>query len=78
MARFHRPNTQKNVDSVTAFLNGRPNVNFCDECVREALHLTRSNLTEKDLYTNAVNAGLIRTPDKCSSCGKQRMTTRTT
>jgi hypothetical protein len=77
MAR-HRPNTQKNLDRVTAFLNGRPDVDFCDDCIREALHITRSNLTEKDLYMNAVNVGLARTPGRCSSCGMERMITRTT
>jgi hypothetical protein len=52
-------------------------LNFCDECVREALGTTRANLTEKDLHTNAVSVGLSRAPGLCSSCGKQRIVTRT-
>jgi hypothetical protein len=77
MARPHRRNTQNNMDRATEFLTGKPGLNFCDECVREALGTTRANLTEKDLHTNAVSVGLCRAPGLCSSCGKQRIVTRT-
>jgi hypothetical protein len=71
MARHHRRNTQNNMDRATEFLTGKPGLDFCDECVREALGTTRANLTEKDLHTNAVTVGLSRAPGLCSSCGKQ-------
>ena len=58
MARHHRRNTQNNMDRATEFLTGKPGLNFCDECVREALGTTRANLTEKDLHTNAVSVDL--------------------
>jgi hypothetical protein len=77
MARHHRRNTQNNMDRATEFLTGKPGLDFCDECVREALGTTRANLTEKDLHTNAVTVGLRRAPGLCSSCGKQRIVTRT-
>jgi hypothetical protein len=77
MARHHRRNTQNNMDRVTEFLTAKPSLNFCDECIREALGTTRANLTEKDLHTNAVSVGLSRAPGFCSSCGKQRIVTRT-
>jgi hypothetical protein len=77
MARHHRRNTQNNMDRATEFLTGKPGLNFCDECVREALGTTHANLTEKDLHTNAVSVGLKRAPGLCSSCGKQRIVTRT-
>ena len=67
----------KQLDRATEFLTGKPGLNFCDECVREALGTTRANLTEKDLHTNAVIVGLCRAPGLCSSCGKQRIVTRT-
>ena len=77
MARHHRRNIQNNMDRATEFLTGKPGMNFCDECVREALGTTRAKLTEKDLHTNAVIVGLRRAPGLCSSCGKQRIVTRT-
>jgi hypothetical protein len=46
------------MDRATEFLTGKPGLDFCDECVREALGTTRANLTEKDLHTNAVSMGL--------------------
>jgi hypothetical protein len=58
MAGHHRRNTQNNMDRTTEFLTGKPGLNFCDECVREALGTTRANLTEKDLHSNAVRVGL--------------------
>ena len=77
MTRPHRRNTQNNMDRATEFLIGKPGRNFCDDCVREALGATRPSLTEKDLHTNAVSVGLCRAPGLCSSCGKQRIVTRT-
>jgi hypothetical protein len=77
MARHHRRNTQNKMDRATEFLTGKPGLDFCDECVREALGTTRANLTEKDLHTNAVTVGLRRAPGLCSSCGKQRIVMRT-
>ena len=77
MARHHRRKTQNNMDRATQFLTGKPGLNFCDQCVREALRTTRAILTEKDLHTNAVIVGLRRAPGLCSSCGKQRIVTRT-
>jgi len=77
MAGHHRRNTQNNMDRATEFLTGKPGLTFCDDCVREALGTTRASLTEKDLHTNAVSVGLSRAPGLCSSCGKQRIVTRT-
>jgi hypothetical protein len=58
MARHYRRKTQNNMDRAAQFLAGKPGLNFCDECVREALRTTRALLTEKDLHTNAVFVAL--------------------
>jgi hypothetical protein len=74
MARFGHH--VKHRETSAKFLAENPGRPYCDHCLREALSMTRSKLTEKDATLLSAERDFVREVALCSVCRTERRTTR--
>jgi len=61
---------------IAKFLKRNLGVAYCDDCIRQTLHFSRSQASEQLMRRTVSASGLLRQSDDCSICGVRRMITR--
>jgi hypothetical protein len=74
MGYFGRPS--KHLGYAASFLIRNPGLAYCDDCLRNALSITRANFTERDAAFVATENGFVRAAARCSVCGVERRTSK--
>jgi len=67
---------QMKLKQVSEFLLKRHGHSYCDECIRTALQITRTNVPEETMTANASEMGFVRKWGTCFLCSKLRVITK--
>ena len=62
--------------SVLAFLKEHVGIGYCDDCLRNILHIARVRMNERHITRIVADLGLNRQSGRCSVCHVARMVTK--
>ena len=60
---------------IAKFLKRNSGAAYCDDCLRETVHFSRSQASEQLMRRTAFASGLMRQSGDCSDCRVRRMVT---